>query len=91
MMNNDQPGHFVIKMFEYYSKAFQQIIRLNMFYLNIGDEKGFSHVNELIIQHKLEITISKLKKQSLKVAAHWIGMELSDRIETESNCLSTIF
>ncbi|CAI6370038.1 unnamed protein product [Macrosiphum euphorbiae] len=53
-----------IKTFSNYSEALEQLIRLKEFYLNKGDEKGFSYVSELIIHHELEMTKSKFKKQT---------------------------
>ncbi|KAE9533543.1 hypothetical protein AGLY_009181 [Aphis glycines] len=51
-----------IKTFENYSEALEQLIRLKEFYLNKGDEKGFSNMSELIIHHELEITRSKMSQ-----------------------------
>ncbi|KAL4148907.1 hypothetical protein QTP88_003046 [Uroleucon formosanum] len=61
---DDQPENAEIKTFANYSEALEQLIRLKEFYLNKGDEKGFSYVSELIIHHELEMTKSKFKKQT---------------------------
>jgi len=47
-----------------YSEALEQLNRQKEFYLNKGDEKGFSYKSELIIHHELETTNSKFKKQT---------------------------
>lgn len=61
---DDQLENSEIKTFANYSEALEQLIRLKEFYLNKGDEKGFSYVSELIIHHELEMTKSKFKKQT---------------------------
>ncbi|KAL5238751.1 hypothetical protein ACI65C_006161 [Semiaphis heraclei] len=61
---DDQLQNSEIKTFSNYSEALEQLIRLKEFYLNKGDEKGFSHVSELIFHHELEMTKSKFKKQT---------------------------
>lgn len=55
---DDQPENSEIKTFENYSDAFEQFIRLKEFYLNKGDEKGFSNISELIMYQELEMTES---------------------------------
>lgn len=64
---DNQPEHFEIETLGNYFEALEQLIRLTEFYLKKGGKKGFSHLNELIIHHKVEMIDSKLKTNTYSI------------------------